>query len=216
MSRILKLISAAFFPEHCPYCGEPVKAGKAACGKCEKLFPETINEGFAQGGYPFAAPFSYTGVFAKAVKSLKFNVRRDYTEKLAQQIAAAVNKAYKDINFNIITCVPMHKNQLGARGYNQSKLLAEKLSKTLNIPYKDLLIKHKENEPQHSLSAHEKRRNVKGVYKAVNTDIIKGYNILVIDDIITTGYTLGECCKVLRKAGAEKICCATVCAKIIT
>ncbi len=216
MSRILKLAAAAFFPERCPYCDEPVKAGKPSCAYCIKQFPETIYESFAQGGYPCAAPFPYKDIFAEAVKSFKFNKRPDYAEKLAEQVAAAVNKAYKDFSFDFITCVPIHKNQLRQRGYNQSKLLAEKLSKSLGIPYKSLLIKHKENEPQHSLSGLEKRNNVKGVYKPDNTDIINGHNILVIDDIITTGHTLGECCKMLRKSGAKTICCATVCAKIIT
>ena len=216
MSRIFRFISAAFFPEHCPYCGIPVKVDEPACAECKKQFPKTINEGFAMGGYPFAAPFSYTGIFANAVKSFKFRQRVDCTEKLAKQIAAAVNEAYKDISFDIITCVPMYKKQIKARGYNQSKLLAVKLSKISGIPYKDLLIKHKENEPQHSLLRRQRRKNVKGVYQALNTGIIKGHNILVIDDIITTGYTLGECCRILTKAGAKKICCAAICAKNTT
>ena len=216
MNRILKLAAAAFFPEHCPYCGEPVKSGEPACAKCKKQFPETVYEGFAQGGYPYTAPFPYKDIFAEAVKNFKFHRRVDYTEKLAEQVASAVNKSYKDLRFDFITCVPIHKNQLKQRGYNQSKLLAKKLSRALGISYKDLLIKHKENEPQHTLSGLEKRNNVKGVYKTVNTDKIKGYNILVIDDIITTGHTLGECCGMLRKSGAKTICCATVCAKIIS
>ncbi|MCR5653984.1 MAG: ComF family protein [Ruminococcus sp.] len=216
MSKFKKLVAAAFFPEHCPYCGDVVSVGKCACEKCGREFPETIRECSAVGGYLCTAPFSYTGIFAESVKSFKFRGHREYAEKLAEQINRAVSEAYKDISFDYITCVPMHKNQLKERGYNQSKLLGKKLSEITDIPYRDLLIKHKENLPQHTLSGLEKRDNVKGVYKALNTDIIKGHNILVIDDIITTGHTLGECCRILRKAGAKKICCATVCAKIIT
>lgn len=214
MNRVLRYISAAFLPEHCPYCGKVVKAGAPACPDCEKDFPETSLLCYAKGGYPCASAFIYDGIFAEAVKHFKFHHRTDYSEKLAEQIAKAVAERFSDIDFNFITCVPMHKKQQNLRGYNQSQLLAEKLSKAITIPYLDLLVKHKENEPQHSLSGLEKRDNVKGVYKAVNTDKIKGNNILVIDDILTTGYTLGECCKTLTKAKAKIICCATLCAKI--
>lgn len=216
MSKLMKYICAAFMPERCPYCGNVVTVGKPACPECLELFPETVRECYAKGGYPCVAPFSYNDIFAEAVKNFKFHKRTDYAEKLAEQIAAAVNEKYRDINFDYITCVPMHKIQQKDRGYNQSKLLAQKLSKILKIPYADLLTKYKENEPQHHLKETQKRDNVKGVYKAVNTDKIKGNTILIIDDILTTGYTLGECCKVLRKAGAGKILCATICAKIIT
>ncbi|MBR1730898.1 MAG: ComF family protein, partial [Ruminococcus sp.] len=123
-------------------------------------------------------------------------------------------KAYSETGFDLVTCVPMHEKQLKERGYNQSRLLAENVSNYLEVEYEDLLVKHKENLPQHNLKPNEKRYNVKGVYKAVNTDKIKGHNILIIDDVITTGYTLGECCKILQKAGAKKIQCAALCAKL--
>ena len=216
MNKLLRYLIAAFFPERCPYCNKTIPAGKPACSDCAALFPDTVRKCYAKGGYPCVAPFSYIDVFSDAVKNFKFHNRTDFAEKLSIQISAAVTEAFGDIQFDCVTCVPMHKNQLKIRGYNQSRILAENVSKLLNIPYDDLLTKHKENEPQHSLKGTEKRDNVKGVYKAANTDKIKGYNILVIDDVITSGHTLGECCKVLKKAGAKKIYCAALCAKIIS
>lgn len=215
MNKIFKYIIAAVYPEHCPYCGEPITVGKPACTDCEKQFPETITKCYAKGGYRCAAPFSYDGIFAEAAKSYKFNGRTDYTEKLSDKISSSVSEAYGDIEFNFVTCVPMYKKQISRRGYNQSRLLAKRIAKQLGVPYMDLLKKQKENEPQHTLKSRQRQDNVKGVYKAINIDKIKGNNILVIDDIITTGYTLGECCKVLRKAGAAKTCCAALCAKNI-
>lgn len=215
MNKILRNIVAAFLPERCPYCNRTVNAGKPACPECTAQFPETIRGGHAIGGYPYTAPFSYNDIFAEAVKRFKFNNRTDYAEKLSQQISEAVKASFSDIEFDYITCVPMHKKQLRERGYNQSELLARNAAKQLNIPYETLLIKHRENLPQHSLTTSQKHDNVKGVYKAVNTDKIKGNNILVIDDILTTGHTLGECCRILSKAGGRKIYCAALCAKII-
>ena len=215
MNKILRIISGAFFPERCPYCDDTVHVGELACPECLAQFPETIREGHAIGGYQYTAPFPYNGIFAEAVKGFKFRGHKEYAEKLAWQITNSINESFDCEQIDYITCVPMHKNQLKKRGYNQSELLAEWVSKQLNIPYEKLLIKHKENQPQHSLLSSQKPDNVKGVYKAVNTDKIKGNNILVIDDILTTGHTLGECCRILSKAGGRKIYCAALCAKII-
>ncbi len=215
MNKIHRFIVAAFLPERCPYCNRVVNMGKTACPECKAHFPETIREGHAVGGYPYTAPFSYNGKFAEAVKRFKFNGHKEYAEKLALQITNAVKESFGDIKFDCITCVPMHKNQLRERGYNQAELLAKQISKQLNIPYETLLVKHRENQPQHSLTSSQKRDNVRGVYKAVNTDKINGNNILIVDDILTTGHTLGECCRILSKAGGEKIYCAALCAKII-
>ena len=213
MIKLLKCIAAAFLPERCPYCDRAVPAGKPACRDCLSLIPQNAILSFAKGGYICASPFLYKGIFSKTVKSYKFNGHVYYTEKLVIQLKAAVTEAYGDIKFDCVTCVPMHKNQIKERGYNQSKLLAKGLAKEISLPYEDLLIKHIENEPQHTLVRQQKRQNVKGVYKETDADKIKGKSILIIDDVITTGYTLGECCKTLRKTGAAKICCATLCAK---
>ncbi len=213
--KLFNLISSAFFPEHCPYCNESITAGKPACDDCVKLFPETHIEKYANGGFRCVSPFPYDGVFAKAVKMFKFSDRTDYAQKLSLKISEVIKNQYNNIQFDYVTCVPMHKNQIKERGYNQSKLLAKNVSKQIRTDYCDLLVKIKENDTQHSLSGAQRRNNVKGVYKAINTDKINGNTILVIDDIITTGYTLGECCNVLRKAKARDIYCATLCAKII-
>jgi len=216
MNKLSRVFSALFLPEHCPYCNIVIPLSKPACRDCVNIFPETTRECYSKGGYPCAAPFLYQGCFAAAVKRFKFDKHTEYAERLAEHLSAAIIKSYNNTKFDYITCVPMHTVQQNERGFNQSEILAKSASKFLNIPYADLLIKHKQNEPQHEIKEALKRENVRGVYKAVNTDKIKGNNILVIDDIITTGYTLGECCKTLKKAGAGKICCAALCAKIIT
>jgi predicted amidophosphoribosyltransferase len=108
----------------------------------------------------------------------------------------------------------MHPKKQKKRGFNQSELLAKDIAKELNLPCKKLLVKTKNNDEQHNCaSLAQRRENVKGVYKAVKDETIKGKTILIIDDILTTGYTLGECAKTLEKYTHSKILCATVCAK---
>ena len=214
MNKILRLIRSSFFPERCPYCGKTIECGKTACDICSRKLPEIYSKNFVKGGYPCCSPFFYKGIFKNAIKLFKFDGFEQNSEKLAIALARTINKEYADIKFDVVTCVPMHPKKERIRGYNQSKLLAKDVSKLISVKYEDLLLKKKNNIEQHKcLTAAERRENVKNVYKAIDNDKIKGKTILIIDDVLTTGYTLGECCKVLSENTNAKIYCATLCAK---
>ncbi len=209
-----KLARSTFFPDRCPYCSRVINFGKLGCDNCLSQFPETYNQNYAIGGYPCVSPFFYQDIFATAVKRFKFSDFTASSEKLAAVLCDCVEKLYDTKEIDLITFVPMHKRKFNKRGYNQSELLAKDASRILNIPCKKLLLKVKKNKEQHKCaSASQRRDNVKGVYKAVDIETINGKTILIIDDIITTGYTLGECAKTLEKYKPSKILCATVCAK---
>lgn len=214
MNKPLRILRSFFFPERCPYCHKRIEYDKIACESCRALFPETYCMNYAKGGYPCCSPFFYKGIFARAVKRFKFNGVIQNSEKFAVVVADCINKSFNVNDIDIITYVPMHRKKQMIRGYNQSELLARDISKILGIPYKKLLDKTKENKEQHKcLTQAQRRDNVKGVYKKLDNQDIKGKTILVIDDIITTGYTLGECAKILSKHSKSTILCATVCAK---
>lgn len=153
----------------------------------------------------------YVGIFRNAVRNFKFNGKRSYKTSLGKLVARDIKKEYKDKVFDIITAVPLHKSRFKERGFNQSAELARVISKELDIPYAETLIKKRNNKVQHTLKASERQTNVKGAYKVLNKDIIKNKNILIIDDIITTGCTLTECTDMLLKGGAKSVFCATVC-----
>lgn len=213
MNNILSVLKAMLFPERCPYCNCVIEAGKPACNVCIKLMPQTFLENHAIGGYPCYSPFFYNSIFATAVKRFKFSNYPQSAKKLAIPLAQSV-LTLSDVKFDYVTCVPMHPKRERARGYNQSELLATEASKLMGVPYSDLLKKIKNNDEQHKCKTSAQRRdNVKGVYKAINNEKIKGKRILIIDDIFTTGYTLGECCRVLERGGSGAVRCATVCAK---
>ncbi len=124
-------------------------------------------------------------------------------------MAEAIRIAYKSECFDVITYVPLHKIRQKERGYNQSELLARELSYLLELPLECLLVKTKNNPPQHTTDAKHRSENVKNVYKVKDEARIENRRILLIDDIITTGNTLGECARMLKLAKAEKVCCAT-------
>lgn len=201
-----------FYTVKCPYCRKVIEKNRYACKKCAKSFPGFSIVSFAVGGYKCVSPLPYNGDFASAVKRFKFYNQGVYAKQFAMLMSDRILHEYKDKKFDIITCVPMHKNSLKIRKYNQAELLAKQCAKFLEIPYADTLEKFKENKAQHSIKGAERAKNVRGVYRVISDELIKDKNILIIDDIITTGNTLGECARMLEKAECKNICCATMCA----
>lgn len=208
---ILNIIKNFFFPNRCPFCNTVIESDETSCKKCTAKFPKVPFDGFAIGGFKCISPFYYEDIFKKAVLDFKFNNKVFYGKSLGIIMADIIKENYCDFHFDIITAVPLHKNRQKERGYNQSEVLAREISKKLNIPYMDTLLKHKDNLVQHTLKGKERMKNVKNAYKVIDKKLIKDKNILIIDDIITTGCTIGECAKTLFKGGSNIICCCTLC-----
>ena len=121
---------------------------------------------------------------------------------------------------HILIPVPLAKNKLKKRGFNQSEEIGKELSKNLlpalptgqaggrqgKIPLvSDCLIKEKETPPQMELPKEERIKNIKGAFRVKNAEKIKGEKILLIDDVYTTGATMEECAKILKRAGALEV-----------
>lgn len=211
MSLIKHLLSF-IYPTKCPYCTKFISYDEIACKKCRDCFPKQSANRFAKGGYHCYSPFLYKDIFADSVKRFKFKNHPEYSKKLAQPLANVVSKNINNVKFDFVTCVPMHKKKLNKRGYNQAQLLGRDLAKLIDLPYIDALVKVKDNKEQHKCTKAERSQNVKGAYKALTPQIIKNKTILIVDDIVTSGYTLGECCEILKQNGAKQVYCVTVCA----
>ena len=109
-------------------------------------------------------------------------------------------------NFDLIIPVPMFKTKKLKRGYNQTELLGKNLSKKLGLEYlEDVLVKIKENKTQSLVLKNERKQNVKNVFKIENPFYIKNKKIILVDDIYTTGATIDECTKLLKKSGVKEI-----------
>lgn len=200
---------AILFPERCPYCGDVIKPLDIACEDCKEEMPSDKIITQIAGIYEVLSPFPYDGKYKDAILKIKFGKRKQFAPQLADIMAESLKK-YKDVSqFDVITFVPLHKDTLKERGFNQSELLAGYLSEKLNIPCEALLKKTKKNKPQHKLLACERKKNVEGVFGCTDKKLIKKRRILLVDDIVTTGLTLSECIKVLKSNGAEEIFCIT-------
>lgn len=200
----------------CPECEKTsVKLGTDICGKCgrglanEAEFCDTCirNErAFVRA----RSCYVYEGAPKKFVYRLKFGGRR----YLAAFIAEAMVDRYLDCGFecDCVVAVPLSAKRKRKRGYNQSELIAEELSCRLKLPLIDgALVKTKENKSQAKLKRREREENVRGVYEVTSPETFKGRRVLVVDDVMTTGATLGEVSRVLYKAKARSVEALTYC-----
>ncbi len=184
----------------CDICFQPFEfelIGQITCGKCLQKRPEYFKA---------IAVLNYDETSRGLVTKFKYF---DQTN-LAKYFAELMFKQAKEIlpNIDFIAPIPLHKFRILQRKYNQSALLAKNIAaladkKTLL----DLLVRTKNNKPQASLNQKERKQNVAGIFKVREKYLaeIKGKNILLIDDVITTGATVESCCKILKKSGIKKI-----------
>jgi len=198
-------LKSIFFPERCPYCRDVVRPCEIYCEECRDKMPARTYKKKISGVYEAMAVVPYDGIFRDAILRIKSGKRKQYAYQLAKYMAKKLLEEFEVLSFDVITFVPLHPDDLKERGFNQCELLAKYMSELLNIPYKALLKKTRKNAPQHDLPASKRKKNVEGVFKPADKYSIKNKRILIIDDIVTTGFTLGECAKILEENGALEI-----------
>lgn len=220
---ILHTVQQAFYPKRCAYCQTVIPEKKQRCGTCAaKLRP--IAESCPYCGYALAhctcgkvkshfaamtAAFYYSGLPKQAVQNLKFYGHGDAAPEMAWQLAKKVKKDFAGISFDYIMAVPMYQKCQRQRGYNQAELLARALAGQLALPYcGDVLYKAFDTPPQHSLPGHLRSGNVIGAFDIKTPDRVCDKQILLIDDVYTTGATIDECARVIKIFGAQSVHCA--------
>jgi ComF family protein len=145
------------------------------------------------------------GTVKKAIWMLKYRGAKNLAEPLAELIYQRVSVP-KDDSWVIIP-IPLSKNRLKERGYNQTELLAEFFSQKIKIPIcADALVKIKDTPAQVSIKNRKERlKNLEGAFAIKNPEKVSGKNIILIDDVSTTGATIREAKKTLKNGGAKKV-----------
>jgi len=151
-------------------------------------------------------PYYYTGPAYKAVRLYKFNDKREKALEFAGCMLERIEELYPDRPFDRICYVPQTKNEMRDRGYNQAEYLARKLSGAAGIETLDALVKLYDTKRQHDLPSDDRSGNVMGVFDVICD--VEGLNILLADDVKTTGATLNECAKMLMISGANTVTAA--------
>ena len=107
---------------------------------------------------------------------------------------------------DLIIPVPLHPKRLRWRGFNQSVLLARQVSREYAIPLDPFVVyRNKETPPQTQLTEDERRKNVRGAFSLNDQKSVKGKRILLIDDVYTSGATVNECSRALKRGGAKEV-----------
>lgn len=180
----------------CPICGR--KVGKPEiCIECKAkppLFESAVSA------------LIYEGTAVKLIH--KFKNGDAYLKDYFADLIVAKLDAFPKIDY--IAFVPMTKKAQFRRGYNQSKLLAESISERINVPVYDVIEKVKDTTAQKALSGRERAKNLEGSFKAKSKNALLDKNVLLVDDILTTGATADAICMSLFRAGAMKVFLATI------
>ena len=137
--------------------------------------------------------FKYNEIIRKIIIDYKFNEKSYIYETLANFVKNNKKICSQIQKYDIIIPIPISRKRLKKRGYNQSSIFAKRLANFLNVDFtENILIKTKDNSPQSTLKHDERIKNVEGVYKIKNKEIINDKKVLIVDDIFTTGNTVNE------------------------
>lgn len=220
MNHILDFLLPAF----CPHCRIKLKSGeKYICASCmarisyagSERIKEEFGRKFREREYisEFTAGFIFEkdGELQSMIHALKYDNKFLTGVFLGETIARNNRKFFSPARIDLITPVPLHRLKKAERGYNQAFYIAKGISKEADIPLSGRALKRiKFTQTQTSLSLDEREKNVRDAFKIRRKHGLKGKNILIVDDVITTGATTNECARVLLNAGAGKVIAASV------
>ncbi len=236
---MFKFFQDILYPRRCPVCDDIVVPkgelscpscknsltllNKAVCFKCGRKINSLHSEFCSScSQYPrsFDKAYSlweYDSIMKTSISNFKYKGRREFADFYASEMFRHFEKTLLSLDISAVVPVPLHKDRFRTRGFNQAELIAEILSKKLDIPViTDYLIRPKNTTAQKKLDFNHRRNNLSGAFSINKSSpyydcYIK--NILLIDDIYTTGSTADACADTLKKAGTDKVyvlCIASV------
>jgi ComF family protein len=177
----------------CPVCGQN-NAGDIVCPRCLSNPPHYV---------ALRSWAIFAGKIRNALHRLKYH--RDVS--LGEALSRPLFDYFQQLNWpvDLIVPVPLGAERMVSRGYNQAELLARPMALATGLPYRtNALWRSRETRSQVGLSATERHQNVSGAFCA-KSELVAGRNVLVIDDVTTTGATLDSCAAALLDAGAQSV-----------
>jgi competence protein ComFC len=232
-SELFQAAVSLLYPAACAICGKNIRAGEYLCDGCEaKLihivapFCETCSEPF-EGSIHSAftcancahrtiyfdsavAAYRGRGIVREVIHQFKYARQIHLRHLVARWLRAALDdERLRDCNFDYVVPVPLHPARERERGFNQASLLSELLSAQTSIPSKAVLERVRYTTTQTALDRSERMENLHNAFRLRKNADVRGLRVLLIDDVLTTGSTLSECARVLKRAGAMSVHAAT-------
>lgn len=208
-------LAGILLPPKCIFCAELLEPGTVLqiCGDCYSKIPfaeEAVvrtGAGESHTGCDGAiCVCDYSGIVRESLIRFKFYSKPGYYRTYGKLMAERIRKL-TDINgFDMLVSVPLHQQRQYTRGYNQAFLISRALSRELKLPERsDLLKRLKDTDTQSLLDRNDRRRNVTDAFAVTAPDELEAKTVLLVDDILTTGFTMDECARTLKNAGARVV-----------
>lgn len=224
-----KFITDILFPITCLSCGEEgsficpdcksvlVKLEHQRCIVCQKpaVFGLTHSGCLTpQGADALISFFNYKDQkVADIIIAAKYKFVREAFNILGQNIAGKIRTDHANLLQTTsyqLTPIPLHPSRKRWRGFNQAEILCHEIAKELNLSIVSVLVRCKMTKTQKDLKKEERGKNILGAFALAKDADVKGKNFILVDDVTTTGATLQEAAKTLKRAGAAKVVCLTV------
>ena len=176
------------YPKRCVGCA---RGGRYICEKCTM--------GIKRSG----ESLKYAGVVRKGIKEIKY--RGSYA--MAQELVDIWNPVRAE-NPSLVTAVPMWEPKRKKRGFNQAELIGRVLSERWKVEYREMLVRTRDTKPMYGLNREQRKENVMAAFGIIASNqpyMLKQQNVILVDDVWTTGSTMRECANVLYEAGAAQI-----------
>jgi ComF family protein len=232
----LELVEAAvslLYPPVCTICGKSIRGGEYLCERCEanafrihapfchkcsEPFDGSITSAFTCANCAHreihfeaaVAAYRGRGVVRQIIHEFKYNRQIHLRHLVARWLGAALDdERLCGRRFDLIVPVPLHPARQRERGFNQAGLLAKLLARQSSIPVKPLLERIRYTNTQTALDRSERMENLHNAFRLRKNADVRGLRMLLVDDVLTTGATLNECARVLKRAGALSVHAAT-------
>jgi len=190
-------------PPLCAVCGQPFDPsaqGAPDCADCREA-----------KGRPYSvarSAASYEGPLVPLIWEFKYGCQMVLAGPLGMVMVEALAAGAADLepaSLDVVCPVPLHRSRLHERGFNQSRLLAEPVAAAIGKPVAELLERTRPTRPQVDLPRESRAANVRGAFAARAEAEVTGRRVLLVDDLFTTGSTIGECVRALQRAGAAEV-----------
>jgi len=207
------------FPAACLICRTHLNVEKTlVCDSCWSRLPLSsqtpfhLSSGLNTVATEIYALWEYAENVEMIIHEIKFFRKTRLGRRAGSELAARLLQLPSFRKADLVAPVPLHPTRYRERGYNQSQLIAEEISKVLSIKLETKSLQRKRHtNAQAKLSAQERKKNVEDAFK-VNDGRLEGRTVIIVDDVLTTGATLMACANKIKKAGASEILCATLAA----
>ncbi|MGB9473874.1 MAG: ComF family protein [Candidatus Udaeobacter sp.] len=227
--ELFEAAASLLYPPVCTLCGGKTRAGQYLCEQCEAKTMRIVAPFCRQCSEPFegaitgafrcanctrrtiyfeaaVAAYRGRGVVRQIIHDFKYGRQIHLRHLVARWLYEALDdERLREREFDLIVPVPLHPTRRRERGFNQAGLLAELLSSRISVPCKPLLERIRYTTTQTALDRAERMENLHNAFRLRKNTDVRGLQVLLIDDILTTGSTLSECARVLKHAGATSV-----------